>query len=272
MMMNIFDLSNKVAIVTGGAGILGRKFCAALAAQGAKVAMVDINLSDCESTINEILKSNPDLIIKPFFCDVSNPDSVGNMLENVIDSFGAIDILLNNAASKTSDLDAFFAPYEEYSINEWRNVMAVNIDGMFLVSQAVGKHLVQRNCGGSIVQVASIYGVVAPDHEIYQGSNYLGRQINTPAVYSASKAAVIGLSKYLASYWAKNNIRVNSISPGGVDSGQNEKFKKLYSEKVPLGRMAHADDLVGAAIFLAADASGYITGQNLIVDGGFTCW
>src|SRR5690606_25978900 len=123
-----------------------------------------------------------------------------------------------------------------------------------------------------IIHTASIYGVVAPDQRIYEGSLYMGRQINTPAVYSASKAGVIGLSNYLAAYWAKDNIRVNVLTPGGIESGQNETFRNKYSNRVPLGRMGEANELHGALLYLASDASSYVTGQNMIVDGGLSCW
>jgi NAD(P)-dependent dehydrogenase (short-subunit alcohol dehydrogenase family) len=150
--------------------------------------------------------------------------------------------------------------------------MGVNIDGMFLMAQAVGKQMIAQGHGGSIIQTASIYGVAAPDQRIYEGSQYLGRPINTPAVYSASKAAVIGLTRYLASYWGSQGIRVNTLTPGGVESGQNDVFSRKYSARVPLGRMARTDEMQSALLFLASDASSYVTGQNLIIDGGLTCW
>ena len=150
--------------------------------------------------------------------------------------------------------------------------MSVNIDGMFLTAQAVGKQMVAQGRGGSIIQTASIYGVMAPDHRIYEGSFYLDRKINTPAVYTASKAAVIGLTKHLATYWADKGIRVNTLTPGGTESGQNDEFKNRYAQRVPMNRMARADEMVGALLFLASDAASYVTGQNIIVDGGLNAW
>jgi NAD(P)-dependent dehydrogenase (short-subunit alcohol dehydrogenase family) len=205
-------------------------------------------------------------------CDVADPQSVQAMADRIEGTFGSIDILHNNAASKSEDLDAFFAPFEEYSLAEWRRIMSVNIDGMFLVAQAVGKRMISQGSGGSIVQTASIYGMLASDKRIYEGSFYLGRQIGNPAVYSASKSAVIGLTKYLAAHWAEHGIRVNTLTPGGVESGQNETFKERYSARVPLGRMGQAHEMVGALIFLASDASSYVTGQNIVVDGGLSAW
>ena len=132
--------------------------------------------------------------------------------------------------------------------------------------------MVKNKISGSIIQTASIYGVVAPDQRIYEGSQYLGRPINTPAVYSVSKAAVIGLTSYLSTYWGAQGIRVNTLTPGGIESGQNDIFKNKYSNRVPMGRMGNSDELVGALLFLASDASTYVNGQNLIVDGGLSVW
>lgn len=263
-------LAGKRAIVTGGLGILGKHFCSGLAAAGADVAVVDVQQGVHDFAAD--LARDYGVRSIGVVCDVSSPESVAAMAVAVVETFGGIDVLHNNAASKSADLNAFFAPYEEYSLAEWRKVMSVNIDGMFLVSQAVGRQMIEQGTGGSIVQTASIYGIVAPDPRIYEGSDYLGRTINTPAVYAASKAAVIGLTRYLAIYWATHQIRVNSLTPGGVESGQNEVFKRRYSERVPLGRMARAPEMVGALLYLASDASSYVTGQNLVVDGGWSVW
>ncbi len=194
------------------------------------------------------------------------------MVDEVMKQFGDIHILHNNAATKTSNLEAFLAPFEEYTLDQWREVTKVNLDGMFLVAQAVGRRMVEQNRGGSIIQTASIYGLLGSDSRIYDGSSYMGTSINTPAVYSASKAAVIGLTKYLATYWADKNIRVNCIIPGGAESGQNDIFKEKYSNRVPLGRMAQPEEIVGALLYLASNASSYVTGQNIIVDGGLSAW
>lgn len=257
----LFDLTGKVAVVTGGAGILGRGFCEGLAAHGAKVAMVDLKAETSDHKN-----------IKGFACNVADPESVAQMVSNVVTEFGSIDILHNNAATKSENLDAFFAPFEQYDLNEWRKIMAVNLDGMMLVAQAVGAQMVKQGKGGSIIQTSSIYGVAAPDQRIYEGSEYMGRPINTPAVYSVSKAGVIGLTQYLATYWGDKGIRVNTLTPGGVESGQNDTFKARYSARVPMGRMAEKMDMVGALVYLASDASAYVTGQNIIIDGGLTVW
>ena len=150
--------------------------------------------------------------------------------------------------------------------------MSVNIDGVFLVAQAVGGQMQKQGTGGSIIQTASIYGLVSSDKRIYEGSFYLDRQISNPAVYSTSKAAVVGLTRYLAANWGDAKIRVNALVPGGVESGQNDTFKARYSARVPLARMAQPDEMVGAVVYLASDASSYVTGHCLVVDGGLSAW
>ena len=266
----LFSLANKVVVVTGGAGLLGQVFCQALVDVGAHVAIVDLDLASAETAAKKINKSDAQKVVA-FESDITSPESVTQMVANVVKQLGRIDVLVNNAASKGSSLDAFFESFEDYSLKTWREVMSVNIDGLFLVAQAVGKQM-KKQGGGSIIQTSSIYGVVAPDQRIYEGSEYNGRAINTPAVYSASKAAVNGLTSYLSTYWASSKIRVNSLTPGGIASGQNSEFNKKYSNRVPLGRMGEASELVGALVYLASDASSYVTGQNLIVDGGLSAW
>ena len=266
----LFSLANKVVVVTGGAGLLGQVFCQALVDVGAHVAIVDLDLASAETAAKKINKSDAQKVVA-FESDITSPESVTQMVANVVKQLGRIDVLVNNAASKGSSLDAFFESFEDYSLKTWREVMSVNIDGLFLVAQAVGKQM-KKQGGGSIIQTSSIYGVVAPDQRIYEGSEYNGRAINTPAVYSASKAAVNGLTSYLSTYWASSKIRVNSLTPGGIASGQNSEFNNKYSNRVPLGRMGEASELVGALIYLASDASSYVTGQNLIVDGGLSAW
>lgn len=268
---NLFELKGKTAVVTGAVGILGQGFCRGLAEFGAQVAVVDLDAEKCAAFAGELERDygTPALGVR---CDVADPESVAKMVEEVVKRFGAIDILHNNAASKSADLDAFFASTEKYSLHEWRRIMSVNIDGMFLVAQAVGGQMQKQGTGGSIIQTASIYGIVSSDKRIYEGSFYLGRQISNPAVYSTSKAAVVGLTRYLAANWGDMGIRVNALVPAGVESGQNDTFKQRYSARVPMGRMAKASEMVGALVYLASDASSYVTGHCLVVDGGLSAW
>lgn len=266
-----FSLKGKKALVTGGVGILGKAFCSALAEQGADVAVVDISGKDA-ADFADTLAHQYQVKALGVECDVSDPASVQAMVQRIVHEWGEIHILHNNAAGKASDLKQFFQPFEQYDLKTWNEVMSVNINGMFLVAQAVGQRMLEQEKGGSIIQTSSIYGIMAPDNRIYENAQYLGCQINTPAVYSVSKAAVIGLTRYLAAYWADRGIRVNSITPGGVESGQNQAFIDNYSKRVPMNRMAQREEMVGALLYLASDASSYVTGQNLVVDGGLSVW
>lgn len=264
-------LDGKVVLVTGAAGILGRQFCEGFGEMGAAVAVVDLDAGVCAGVATE-LKRDYGVPSIGIACDVSLPGSVDLMVQRVVAELGGVDVLHNNAATKGHDPRAVFTPFEVYPLEIWREVMAVNIDGMFLVAQRVGRQMIAQGRGGSVIQMSSIYGMVGPDQRIYEGSDYLGGSINTPAVYSASKAAVIGLTRHLASYWATHRIRVNCLVPGGVESGQNDEFIRRYSNRVPLSRMASAHEIVAAALFLASDAASYVTGTCLTVDGGLTCW
>jgi NAD(P)-dependent dehydrogenase (short-subunit alcohol dehydrogenase family) len=269
--LDFSSLKGKTAVITGGAGILGKHFSNGLARCGAHVVIVDLNREEGEKLADDLTLRYGQKCIS-IVCDVSEPARVSAMVDEVLKQFGEIHVLHNNAASKSSNLEAFFSPFEEYTLDQWREVTEVNIDGMFLVAQAVGRKMVEQNKGGSIIQTSSIYGVLGPDPRIYEGSSYMDQAINTPGVYSTSKAAVIGLTKYLATYWAEKNIRVNCLTPGGVESGQNDIFKDKYSDRVPLGRMSQPEEMVGTLLYLASDASSYVTGQNIIVDGGLSAW
>lgn len=268
---NIFNLDGKVSVVTGAAGILGTEFCKALSSYGAKVVCLDSDV-DSLKKLQVQLESAENISNFLFLpCDVSSTESVNNTVSQIIACFSQIDILLNNAATKTKNVRSFFTPFSDYSLELWREVMSVNLDGMFLMAQAVGKHMIQRK-QGSIIQTASLYSLLGPDQRIYEGSNYLGGEINTPAVYTTSKAGVIGLTRHLATLWGSSGVRVNALCPGGVSSGQNSEFNKKYSARVPMGRMADKIDIVGPMIFLASDAARYVTGQILYADGGLSVW
>ncbi len=254
-------------IVTGANGIIGLKVCEKALQQGANVSAFDLHSDQLER-----LKTNyPDrLLIQS--CDLRLRQDIQAGLARTLEKWGSIDGLHNNAAWKGHDLKKFFQPFEDYALDAWQEILSVNLDGVMLVNQIIGSHMANQQGKGAIVHTASVYGIVAPDQRIYEGSNYLGGPINTPAVYAASKGAVISLSKYLACYWAEKGVRVNCISPGGVDSGQNDVFKNKYSAKVPLGRMADANEIAECVMFLLSPQASYITGHNLVVDGGFSIW
>jgi len=251
--------------------MLGKEFCSALAEYGCKVAVIDLDLKKINSFSN-ILSKKYHIKSIGIKCDVSDQIQVKKMAIEVEKKLGATDILINNAASKTESLEDYFKPLEEYSIDTWREVMDINLSGMYIVAKEIGSRMAKRN-QGSIIQTSSIYSsTMASDQRIYKGSKYLNKTINTPAIYAVSKAGVVGLTLHLASYWAKNNVRVNTLSPGGVFSGQNKKFVDSYSKRVPLNRMATKEEMVGAILYLASDASSYVTGQNIFVDGGLSIW
>jgi NAD(P)-dependent dehydrogenase (short-subunit alcohol dehydrogenase family) len=200
--------------------------------------------------------------------DIRERDQLAEVRARASEVLGEIDGLLNNAASKSPN---FFEPFETFLCEDWEHVMSVNLLGAMVCCQEFGGAMARRG-RGSIVNVLSIYGVVAPDQRIYDGSEYLGRAINTPAVYSASKAGLWGLTAYLASYWGSRGVRVNALTPGGIFSGQNDTFVARYSARVPMGRMGEPEELCGALIYLLSDAAKYVTGQNIVVDGGLTVW
>lgn len=267
---NLFDLKEKVAVVTGGAGILGQHFAAGLASHGAKVAIIDHDEGLLEAALQNLHQQGYS-DINPFICDLRDPAQIDTVLDNIHNQYGKIDILHNNAASKSENLEDFFQADEDFKLEVWHEIMNVNVDAMFLVARKTASFMKQHR-SGSIIQTASIYGILGPDARIYDGSSYLGHQIRTPAIYSTSKAAVVGLTRHLATSLACDGIRVNCLTPGGVSSGQNSIFNQKYSNRVPMGRMAEAHEMVGTLIFLASAASSYITGQNIVIDGGLSAW
>lgn len=268
----VFSLQGKTGIITGGAGILGTRFAPAFLASGANVVIADVEIERARKHANDLSEEHGPNRVITVQCDVTQRDSVNAMVEETVRTFGDIHWLLNNAGSAAEDPKEYFASFEDYDLAEWHRVMAINLDGMFLVAQAVGKRMVAQGVGGSIIQTSSIYGVLASDNRIYEGSTFKDYAINCPAVYSASKAGVLGLTRWLASYWADKNIRVNSVAPGGVFSHENDVFTAKYSARIPLGRMARDDEITGTMLYLASDASSYVTGQCLMVDGGLSAW
>lgn len=262
-----FDLSGECVVLTGGAGILGARFCHALAAHGAHIALIDRHVEKAEQVAHEVNAVHGERVM-PYGGDITRRETLVALREQIEARLGSVTVLVNNAATKTPH---FFDPFETFPLEDWDEVMRVNTTGAMLGCQVFGAPMAERG-RGSIVNLLSIYGIVAPDQRIYEGSSYEGHAINTPAVYSTSKAAVWGLTKYLSTYWGQRGVRVNAITPGGVFSGQNDIFVSRYSARVPMGRMAQQDEISGALVFLASSASSYVTGQNIVVDGGLTVW
>lgn len=255
---------DKHAVVTGAQGILGSVVVGQLLSQGALVSGLDLTFSKMQKRFID----NPRFF--PVVCDVASAQSVSEAFLAAKGKFGHVGLLHNNAATKTSDLSKFFSSTLCYPLDTWDEVMAVNLRGMYLVAREA---LADMPVGGSIVQTASIYGAtMGPDRRIYEGSEYMGMEISSPVVYTASKAGVHGLTNHLATEFGSRGIRVNTVTPGGISSGQNETFEDNYSRRVPLGRMARVDEVANAVLFLLSDQASYITGQNLAVDGGLSAW
>lgn len=258
-----FSVEGKVVVLSGAAGIIGSQVVKAFVEAGARVFAIDRDAALMEEKLGSAHES-----LITCVADVANRKSLVNAHALLVARWGQADALLNNAATKSEN---FFEPFETFAVEEWNEVMSVNLTGAMLCAQVFGSPMAERG-NGSIVNTLSIYGIVAPDQRIYEGSEYLGRAINTPAIYAASKAGLWGLTKYLAAYWGHKGVRVNAVTPGGVFSGQNETFVENYSRRTPLGRMAETDDMVNAMRYLSSDAAKYITGHNLVVDGGWTAW
>lgn len=265
------DLEDATIAVTGACGILGRVISRYLLDLGASVIMIDVEEADPVRVAGEVGQGGTGRA-SGCVVDLADHRSLRSRSERIVDEFGAPRGLVNGAATKGGDLSRFLDPVETYRPSTWREVMQVNIDGLFFFTQAIGQSMVAHGQGGSIVNIASVYGHLGPDQRIYEGSEYLGSTLSSPAVYSASKGAVIALTRHLATWWAKDGLRVNAVSPGGVFSGQNDAFVEAYSARVPLGRMAKATEIASVVAFLLSDSSSYIVGQNICVDGGLSCW
>jgi NAD(P)-dependent dehydrogenase (short-subunit alcohol dehydrogenase family) len=266
-----FDLTGKVAVVTGALGLLGKEHCRGLARAGAHVVATDLDPAGLTRFAAQLRDEHGrDPIGVP--ADVTNERSLDELRAVVLERFGQIDVLVNNAAidDKFTSTELAKSRFEEYPIERFRRALDVNVTGVFACCQRLGTPMAERGAG-SIINVASTYGVVAPNQDLYRAPDG-SQSFYKGAAYPTSKAAVLQLTRFLAAYWGECGVRVNALSPGGVDNGQAAHFRARYSERTPLGRMARATDYVGALVFLASDASAYMTGANLVVDGGFTIW
>jgi 2-deoxy-D-gluconate 3-dehydrogenase len=267
----LFDLTGRTAIVTGGAGFLGQQFSEALIEAGANVVVADIN-HQIASDSAEMLKKNGGEAIGVAL-DVTDKTSVEELMDSALDKYGGIDILVNSAAmdpkfesdSSTSHVTSF----EEFPLQSWKEALDVNLTGMFLVCQATAK--VMKETGrGSIINICSTYGISGPDQRLYKS---LGEpRLYKPVYYTVSKAGVLGLTRYIATYYEGTEIRCNALTPGGVERDHAPAFKEAYGQRTVLGRMAYPHEMKGAVVFLASEASSYMTGTNLVVDGGWTAW
>ncbi|OGU76329.1 MAG: short-chain dehydrogenase [Ignavibacteria bacterium RBG_16_34_14] len=265
----LFSLKGKVTVVTGALGLLGKNHCTALSEAGANVIVVDINENECKKFAKSLSTKS-----MGFGCDITNPDSVKKLRDFILNEFEKIDVLVNNAAIndmfENQSAAADQSKFENYPLDLWQKSLDVNVTGTFLCSQILGSEMAKAG-KGSVINIASTYGIVAPNQSIYKKED--GTQsFYKSASYPVTKGAIISFTRFLAAYWGNKGVRVNTLSPGGVANKQDDYFINNYSSLTPLGRMAKTTDYKGAIVFLASDASSYMTGANLIVDGGWTAW
>jgi NAD(P)-dependent dehydrogenase (short-subunit alcohol dehydrogenase family) len=258
-------LDGRVAVITGGAGHLGRTFGDALAELGCRVVMVDREQSATVAAAEELARVRG-VEALPLATDLDRPDSAREIVDQTLARFSRLDILINNAAfTGASNLAGWAVPFDQQRFEAWEGALRVNLSAVFLLTQAARSALAKFG-HGSIVNVGSIYGMVGPDFKLYEGT-----AMGNPAAYAASKGGLLQFTRYLATALAPE-IRVNALSPGGIARGQAKAFQDRYIARTPLGRMGGEEDFKGAIAYLASDLSAWVTGHNLVVDGGWTAW
>lgn len=253
---DLFRLDGKTALVTGGSGLIGKEIVRGLRDFGALVYLADITRDKSADLID-------DSTVRFLTLDITSSESVNMAMKTVMAASGRIDIMVNSAYPRTRDWGLTF---DKTPFASWKENVDNQLGGYFLCCQTVAEHMKNRG-GGAIISLGSIYGVRAPDFSIYRGTT-----MTMPAAYAAIKGGCMALTNYLATYYAKDNIRANTVSPGGIFDKQPDSFVQKYCEKTPMGRMGSPDEIVGAVVYLASDASSYVTGQNIMVDGGWTTW
>jgi NAD(P)-dependent dehydrogenase (short-subunit alcohol dehydrogenase family) len=270
----LFDLTGRVAVITGGSGLLGLKHAEVIAAAGGTPVLVDLAAAEPEVHAERLAQRYG---VKAMGCsaDITSPEQVKALLAAVLARFGSVDILINNAANNPK-VGAVAGPawsrLENLPLDVWEADIAVGLTGAFLCSQVIGSEMARRNTG-VILNIASDLSVIAPDQRLYmQEGLSRDQQPAKPVTYSVVKTGLVGLTRYLATYWADRGVRVNAISPGGVYTDQPDDFVSRLSALVPMSRMARVDEYQGAILFLCSDASSYMTGANVVVDGGRSCW
>jgi NAD(P)-dependent dehydrogenase (short-subunit alcohol dehydrogenase family) len=270
-----FDLKERVCIITGGAGFLGLQYAEAIAEMGGIPILFDVNKEHVEKGITHIRdnwgQADGQVV------DITKNDNLKLAVSDVINQYGRIDILINNAALTKYGCDVdpelFYAPFQDTNRSVWELGLEVNLTGTALACQAIGPIMINQG-KGTIINMGSDVGIISPDQRIYEPNQqgYEGQSFNTPAFYSVSKAGVIHLTKHLATIWGKDGVRVNAFSPAGVFRDHEEGFYKQLTSRIPMGRMGAINEYKGAIVFLASDASSFMTGHNLVIDGGRTAW
>jgi NAD(P)-dependent dehydrogenase (short-subunit alcohol dehydrogenase family) len=265
----LFSLKEKVVVVTGCAGQLGGAYVKALLEHGAKVAGIDVWLDNPRSHVRGI--AVPELL--QLHADVTDRGSMTEALDSIIERFGHVDGLVNNAALDNPPRagGAEVGPFEDYPEDAWDQVVEVNLKGTLVPCQIIGGRMASQGGGGSIVNISSVYGILSPDQRIYEYRRAT-QPFYKPVAYSVTKSGILNLTRYLATYWAERGVRVNTLTLAGVFDNQDAQFLEGYTARVPVGRMARQDEYNGALVFLVSDASSYMTGSNLVVDGGYSCW
>jgi len=270
-----FNLNGKIAVITGGGGFLGKKHAEICTALGAKVVLLDVNKESLDNTIQSIAERGG-LELEGIVCDISQKDHLEQAVEKTLARFGDVDILINNAANNPKVAEEIvgskWSRLENFSVEDWNQDVSIGLTGAFLATQAFGNVMAEKK-SGVILNIASDLSVSAPDQRIYlKGNIPENEQFTKPVTYSVVKSGLVGLTLYTATYWAEKGIRVNALSPGGVFNNQDPEFVKKVSQLIPLGRMARIEEIQSAVAFLVSDASSYMTGQNIVLDGGRSCW
>jgi NAD(P)-dependent dehydrogenase (short-subunit alcohol dehydrogenase family) len=271
--IDLFDMTGRVVVITGGAGLLGVRHARAIASAGGIPVLVDVSGAAAEDQAGRIAREFG-VDAWGAAADISRSEPVAALKAQVLARHGRVDALINNAANnpKMESADVTWTRLENFSLTQWEQDLAVGLTGAFLCAQAFGSEMARRG-SGTIVNVSSDLGVIAPDQRLYRQPGVPDdRQPVKPVTYSVVKTGLIGLTRYLATYWCDRGVRVNAISPGGVYNGQPDEFVQRLTSLIPLGRMADVDEYQGAILFLCSDASSYMTGANLIVDGGRSVW
>jgi len=269
-----FDLSSRVAAITGGGGLLGPRHAEAIARHGGIPVLIDLRLERAQRHADR-LAERYGVRTCALAADITQPQAVQDALDEILSRYGRIDILVNNAANNPkveAPGETGWSHVEAFPLSQWNADIEVGLTGTFLCCKVIGGEMARRG-KGAIINVASYLGIVAPDQRLYRLDNVPeSQQPVKPISYTVIKSAIFGLTRYLAAYWGELGVRVNALSPGGVYDGQDPGFVKKLSERIPMARMAEPDEFEGAIVFLASDASSYVTGANLVVDGGRVCW